>query len=61
MSGLLKRLSFQTGQSRKVTYYRPPVYTKDDYGVETDSVATNGEEIIVPDVRAYIHLSLIHI
>lgn len=55
MSGLLKRLSFQTGQSRKVTYYRPPVYTKDDYGVETDSVATNGEEIIVPDVRAYIH------
>ena len=55
MSGLLKRLSFQTGQSRKVTYYRPPVYTKDDYGVETDSVATNGEEIIEPDVRAYIH------
>ena len=55
MSGLLKRLSFQTGQSRKVTYYRPPVYTKDDYGVETDSVATNGQEIIVPDVRAYIH------
>jgi len=54
MTGLLKRLSFQTGQSRKVTYYRPPVYTKDDYGVETDSVATDGQEIIVPDVRAYI-------
>ena len=52
MSGLLKRLSFQTGQSRKVTYYRPPVYTKDDYGVETDSISA--QEIIVPDVRAYI-------
>ena len=53
MSGLLKRLSFQTGQSRKVTYYRPPVYGKDNYGVETDS--KSAEEIIVPDVRAYIH------
>ena len=53
MTGLLKRLSFQTGQSRKVTYYRPPVYGKDNYGVETDS--KSAEEIIVPDVRAYIH------
>jgi len=53
MTGLLKRLSFQTGQSRKVTYYRPPVYGKDNYGVETDS--KSAEEIIIPDVRAYIH------
>lgn len=53
MTGLLKRLSFQTGQSRKVTYYRPPVYGKDNYGVENGSVSAN--EIIVPDVRAYIH------
>jgi hypothetical protein len=53
MSGLLKRLSFQTGQSRKVTYYRPPVYGKDNYGVETDTISA--QEIIVPDVRAYIH------
>ena len=53
MSGLLKRLSFQTGQSRKVTYYRPPIYGKDNYGVEDGSI--DAEEIIVPDVRAYIH------
>ena len=52
MTGLLKRLSFQTGQSRKVTYYRPPVYGKDNYGVETDTISA--QEIIVPDVRAYI-------
>ena len=52
MTGLLKRLSFQTGQSRKVTYYRPPVYGKDNYGVETDTISA--QEIIVPDVRAYV-------
>jgi len=52
MTGLLKRLSFQTGQSRKVTYYRPPVYGKDNYGVETDTISA--QEIIIPDVRAYI-------
>lgn len=54
MTGLLKRLSFQTGQSRKVTYYRPPIYGKDNYGVEDGSVSA--EEIIVPDVRAYVRI-----
>ena len=52
MSGLLKRLSFQTGQSRKVTYYRPTIYGKDDYGVESDSVAAH--DITIPQVPAYI-------
>jgi len=52
MTGLLKKLSFRTGQSRKITYYRPPIYDKDDYGVESNSVVSN--EINVPNVNAYI-------
>ena len=52
MSGLLKRLSFQTGQSRKVTYYRPTIYGKDNYGVESDSVSAH--DITIPQVPAYI-------
>ena len=52
MSGLLKKLSFRTGQSRKIVYYRPVIYGKDDYGVENNSIITN--EINVPSVPAYI-------
>ena len=52
MSGLLKKLSFRTGQSRKVTYYRPPIYGKDNYGVENSTVQSN--EINVPNINAYI-------
>jgi len=52
MSGLLKKLSFRTGQSRKITYYRPPIYGKDNYGVENNTI--NSNEINVPNVAAYI-------
>lgn len=52
MSGLLKKLSFRTGQSRQIVYYRPIIFGKDDYGVENNSVITN--EINVPNVPAYI-------
>ncbi len=52
MSGLLKKLSFRTGQSREVVYHRPIIYGKDNYGVENNSVVTN--EINVPNVPAYI-------
>ena len=52
MSGLLKRLSFQTGQARKVTYYRPTIFGKDNYGVEDGSV--DAHDITIPQVPAYI-------
>ena len=52
MSGLLKKLSFRTGQSRRIVYYRPAIYGKDDYGVENNTAITN--EINVPSVSAYI-------
>ena len=52
MSGLLKKLSFRTGQSRQIVYYRPIIFGKDKYGVENNSVIVN--EINVPNVPAYI-------
>jgi hypothetical protein len=52
MSGLLKKLSFRTGQSRQVVYYRPIIFGKDKYGVENNSIIVN--EINVPNVPAYI-------
>ena len=52
MGNILKRIGYITGQSRKITYYRPPIYGRDDYGVETGAVDTN--EILVPNVQAYM-------
>lgn len=52
MSKILRQVGYRTGQSRKITYYRSPIYGKDDYGVENTTIAVN--EIIVPDVQAYI-------
>ena len=52
MSKILRQVGYRTGQSRKITYYRSPIYGKDDFGVENTTIAVN--EIIVPDVQAYI-------
>lgn len=52
MGNILKRVGYVTGQSRKITYYRPPIYGRDDYGVETGAVDT--EEILIPNVQAYM-------
>ena len=52
MGSIMRRVGYVTGQSRKVTYYRPPIYGRDDYGVDTGLIVT--EEILVPDVQAYM-------
>jgi hypothetical protein len=52
MSRVLRNLGYRTGQSRKLTYYRYPIYGRDNYGVETTDVKIN--EILIPDVQAYV-------
>jgi len=52
MGNILKRVGYITGQSRKIVYYRPPIYERDAYGVETSTVDTN--EILIPNVQAYM-------
>ena len=52
MGSIMRRVGYVTGQSRKITYYRPPIYEKDSYGVETGVINTN--EILVPNVQAYM-------
>jgi hypothetical protein len=54
MTRLLKRLQFRTGQSKNVVFYRPPIYGRDDYGVETGAVTV--DEILLPDCPAYIRV-----
>jgi len=52
MSKLLRQIGYRTGQSRKITYYRDAIFGRDDYGVETTTVAVN--ELQLPNVQAYI-------
>ena len=52
MSRILRNLGYRTGQSRKMTYYRYPIYGRDNYGVENDSIKVN--EILIPNVQGYV-------
>jgi len=52
MGRILRHLRYRTEQSRKVTYHRPPIYGRDDYGVETTTI--NTEEILIPQLSALI-------
>jgi hypothetical protein len=54
MTRLLKRLQFRSGQSKNVVYFRPAIYGKDDYGVETGDILV--PDINLPDVPAYVRI-----
>tara|TARA_R110002051_G_scaffold49547_1_gene96671 strand:+ start:752 stop:1768 length:1017 start_codon:yes stop_codon:yes gene_type:complete len=56
MGRVLRHLRYRTEQSRIVTYYRPPIYDKDDYGVET--TVENTPEILIPRLSALIRPSM---
>ena len=56
MARVLRNLRYHTNQSKMVTYYRPPIFGKDDYGVETGVVST--AEILLPDLPALIRPAL---
>jgi len=52
MARILRQLRHHSNQSRKVVYHRPPVFGRDDYGVEGGGIVT--EELLYPDLPALI-------
>jgi len=56
MARILRALGQRTNQSRKVTFYRAPLYTTDDYGVEGGVEAES--EIQLPGLPALIRPAL---
>ena len=55
MSRVFRALRYRTQQAQFVTYYRPPIYATDKYGIPTGSApSTTGEEIVLPDLPAII-------
>ena len=56
MGRLLRSLRHHSDMSRKVVYHRPPIFTKDDYGVETGE--TDTAELLLPQLPALIRPAL---
>ncbi len=56
MGRVLRQLAHRSNQSRKVVYHRPPIYGKDDYGVENSAITT--EELLLPQLPALIRPAL---
>ena len=52
MGRVLRQLRHRSGQSRLVTYRRPAIYGKDDYGVEGGSIVA--QELLFPSLPALI-------
>jgi|TARA_R110000765_G_scaffold161663_2_gene266180 hypothetical protein len=52
MGRVFRALRYRTEQAQVVTYYRPPIYTTDDYGVPFGTKLT--EELLLPDLPAII-------
>jgi len=56
MGRILRQLAHHSNQSRKVTYHRPPIFGKDNYGVEGGTVVT--QELLYPQLPALIRPAL---
>jgi len=56
MARILRNLRYRSSQSRQVTYYRPPIYGKDSYGVLGGTIVT--EELLYPQLSALIRPAL---
>ena len=52
MNRVFRALRYRTEQAQYVTYHRPPIYGKDNYGVSTGVVS--GSEMLMPNLPAII-------
>ena len=56
MNRIFRALRYRTEQAQYVVYHRPPIYGKDNYGVETGVVS--GSELLMPNLPAIIRPAL---
>jgi len=52
MGRVLRQLRHRSGQSRLITYHRPAIYGKDNYGVEGGTIVS--QELLFPSLPALI-------
>ncbi|MDP6771664.1 MAG: hypothetical protein QF704_13260, partial [Anaerolineales bacterium] len=54
MAKAIRRIGHRSGQARKMTFYRTAIQSKDDYSVETTTVAAGNEGLTIPNIDAFI-------
>ena len=54
MAKAIRRVGHRSGQARKMTFYRDPIESKDEYGVETTTIAAGNEGLTIPNIDAFI-------
>ena len=54
MAKAIRRIGHRSGQARKMTFYRDAIESKDDYGVEIDTIAAGNEGLTIPNIDAFI-------
>ena len=54
MAKAIRRIGHRSGQARKMTFYRDALETKDDYGIEIDTIAAGNEGLTIPNIDAFI-------
>ena len=54
MAKAIRRIGHRSGQARKMTFYRDAIESKDDYGVEIDTIASGNEGLTIPNIDTFI-------
>ena len=54
MAKAIRRIGHRSGQARKMTFYRDAIESKDDYGVQIDTIASGNEGLTIPNIDAFI-------
>ena len=54
MAKAIRRIGHRSGQARKMTFFRDAITSKDNYGVQIDTVAAGNEGLTIPNIDAFI-------
>ena len=54
MAKAIRRIGHRSGQARKMTFFRDAITSKDNYGVQIDTIASGNEGLTIPNIDAFI-------
>ena len=54
MAKAIRRIGHRSGQARKMTFYRDAITSKDNYGVQIDTIASGNEGLTIPNIDAFV-------
>ena len=54
MAKAIRRIGHRSGQARKMTFFREAITSKDNYGVQIDTIASGNEGLTIPNIDAFI-------